>query len=222
MKWRGSATKSGYAVYQLVPSIRHKTGTDFGLWPTAMGVGARQAGQGDLNDPKRGEKLQTGLKAALCPAARQEDSQCAGAHKTNPDSVYSSLKTALWQTPNRENFASRRQVGATDRELLRAGQLKASLWPTAKAEMSGPDYARENREGSGGDDLATSLARGLTSPGSPCPPETVPLKFAALQLGFTSWLMGFSEEYLLNFVPNSSAPSETPSAGPSPQRSSAT
>jgi hypothetical protein len=32
-------------------------------------------------------------------------------------------------------------------------------WPTRKASPSGPDYARANREGSGGDDLATAVAR---------------------------------------------------------------
>jgi hypothetical protein len=34
-----------------------------------------------------------------------------------------------------------------------------SSWPTPKATASGPDYARMNREGSGGDDLVTAVAR---------------------------------------------------------------
>ena len=33
------------------------------------------------------------------------------------------------------------------------------LWPTPKGSPSGPDFARANREGSGGDDLATAAAR---------------------------------------------------------------
>jgi DNA (cytosine-5)-methyltransferase 1 len=33
------------------------------------------------------------------------------------------------------------------------------LWPTPKGSPSGPDFARMNREGSGGDDLATAIAR---------------------------------------------------------------
>ena len=37
---------------------------------------------------------------------------------------------------------------------------RKSLWPTPKASPSGPD-ARANREGSGGDDLTTAVARGL-------------------------------------------------------------
>jgi hypothetical protein len=32
-------------------------------------------------------------------------------------------------------------------------------WPTPKASPSGPDFARVNRERSGGDDLATAVAR---------------------------------------------------------------
>jgi hypothetical protein len=33
------------------------------------------------------------------------------------------------------------------------------IWPTPKSSPSGPDYARMNRESSGGDDLATAVAR---------------------------------------------------------------
>lgn len=33
------------------------------------------------------------------------------------------------------------------------------FWPTPKASPSGPDYARANRDGSGGDDLATAVAK---------------------------------------------------------------
>ena len=37
-------------------------------------------------------------------------------------------------------------------------------WPTAKGSPSGPDFARTNRKGSGGDDLATRVARGQSTP----------------------------------------------------------
>lgn len=36
---------------------------------------------------------------------------------------------------------------------------REELWPTPKAEVSGPDFARSERERSGGDDLATAAAR---------------------------------------------------------------
>jgi hypothetical protein len=37
----------------------------------------------------------------------------------------------------------------------------AETWPTPKASPSGPDYARMDRDGSGGDDLATAVTRTL-------------------------------------------------------------
>jgi hypothetical protein len=39
--------------------------------------------------------------------------------------------------------------------------LNPKFWPTPKSSPSGPDYARINRAGSGGDDLATAVARSL-------------------------------------------------------------
>ena len=41
------------------------------------------------------------------------------------------------------------------------------MWPTPKSEPSGPDYARANRPGSGGDDLATAVAMWPTPRSSP-------------------------------------------------------
>lgn len=51
-----------------------------------------------------------------------------------------------------------------------------SLWPTPKASPSGPDYARAGREGSGGDDLATAVAR---------------VETGQLNPDWVEWLMGF-------------------------------
>ena len=42
---------------------------------------------------------------------------------------------------------------------LRTDATGCGLWPTPKGEPSGPDFARANREGSGGDDLATRVAK---------------------------------------------------------------
>jgi DNA (cytosine-5)-methyltransferase 1 len=38
------------------------------------------------------------------------------------------------------------------------------MLPTPKGTASGPDYARMNREGSGGDDLVTAMARMIPTP----------------------------------------------------------
>lgn len=44
--------------------------------------------------------------------------------------------------------------------VVRTGECsRRKRWPTPKASVSGPDYARVNRPSSGGDDLATAVAR---------------------------------------------------------------
>lgn len=43
----------------------------------------------------------------------------------------------------------------------RTNDSECSSWPTPKGSPSGPDYARVNRPKSGGDDLATAVARKL-------------------------------------------------------------
>jgi hypothetical protein len=47
---------------------------------------------------------------------------------------------------------------------LTAGSASSSLLPTPEAKLSdsGPDYARANRAGSGGDDLTTTIHKHLT------------------------------------------------------------
>lgn len=48
--------------------------------------------------------------------------------------------------------------GAATRPTLGA-MARFNLWPTPKSSPSGPDFARMNRPDSGGDDLATAVAR---------------------------------------------------------------
>jgi hypothetical protein len=82
----------------------------------------------------------------------------------------------LWPTPRSRDY---KDTGAnTDWEqVARKGRLAgAVMWPTPKSSPSGPDYARVNREDSGGDDLATSVAR--ETPGQ-------------LNPTWVEWLMGF-------------------------------
>ncbi len=68
-------------------------------------------------------------------------------------------------------------------------------WPTPKSTLSGPDFARAEREGSGGDDLATAAARfptptanrrsGLQSHG-------VNVVTGQLNPEFVEWLQGYA------------------------------
>jgi len=43
-------------------------------------------------------------------------------------------------------------------------QVEERTYPTPKGSPSGPDFARASRPGSGGDDLATAIARGASTP----------------------------------------------------------
>ncbi len=73
--------------------------------------------------------------------------------------------SGLWQTPSVEDAGRKGSLeawmewekdGRTTQCRLRNQIWK---WPTPKGSASGPDFARMDREGSGGDDLATEVAR---------------------------------------------------------------
>ena len=52
------------------------------------------------------------------------------------------------------------ELSIDEAEAMISGSLtpaRMEVWPTPKSSPSGPDYARRNREGSGGDDLATQI-----------------------------------------------------------------
>jgi hypothetical protein len=65
----------------------------------------------------------------------------------------------IWPSPT----AADAEGGRTSKGAARpdeCGLAKAArLFPTPKAQPSGPDFARASREGSGGDDLATAVAK---------------------------------------------------------------
>lgn len=113
------------------------------------------------------------------PTPRAEDGQCAGGHRGKPDSLHAAVK--LWPTPNvpgggnppallkkQGNHFVRRSGKKAHLSLDQA----VKLWPTPKASASGPDYARRQRPGSGGDDLATKVG-------------------GQLNPTWVEWLMGF-------------------------------
>jgi len=65
-----------------------------------------------------------------------------------------------WGTPNAHprTFTPR----DVDHGIALANQVAS--YPTPKGSPSGPDFAMANRPGSGGDDLATAIARGQSTP----------------------------------------------------------
>jgi hypothetical protein len=72
-------------------------------------------------------------------------------------------ESGLWRTPCERDHHPSGQRGREGRQV-QVQLAHQVLWPTPKSEPSGPDYARANREGSGGDDLATVVARMLPTP----------------------------------------------------------
>jgi hypothetical protein len=101
----------------------------------------------------------------------------------------------------RPQLAPRTCVTGSGSSLIEMG-----MWPTPKSSVSGPDYARMNRPESGGDDLATAVARtmlptptvscatgGQTSRGGKRKDEKLLAGIAGGQLNPTwvEWLMGF-------------------------------
>lgn len=76
-------------------------------------------------------------------------------------------------TGDNTNYAAAAAKGKLSGQVV---QHARGLWPTPKASPSGPDYARMNRPRSGGDDLATAVARVDVGPLHPT---------------WQDWLMGF-------------------------------
>jgi hypothetical protein len=81
-------------------------------------------------------------------------------------------ESGLLPTPT----AQANQASPSMRDRDAGSWFREDRWPTPKSSPSGPDYARASRPDSGGDDLATSVAR--TTPG-------------ALNPTWVEWLMGF-------------------------------
>ena len=107
--------------------------------------------------------------------------------------------SGLWPTP-------RVPRGGGERSKDRAGtgdlifMARRGLWPTPKASPSGPDFARMSRERSGGDDLATAVARTFKTPtaapfshggsGGELHKQVAP-SGGPLNPQWVAWLMGF-------------------------------
>jgi hypothetical protein len=85
----------------------------------------------------------------------------------------------IWPSPMASDAIGNRTTKGKDRPdeggLLQA----AKMWPTPKSTRSGPDYAREGRDGSGGDDLATFVVK-----------EEYTSSGGALSADWVEWLMG--------------------------------
>ena len=185
---RSGMTRSGTA-YRLQPLAPLTGGIASGLLPTPAATMADKGGRGDLLQAVRGNPSPSGHFKCLTPLARDwkgpgcEDDLPTYAQRV-PTPTVGDSKSAANRTAGRKDPDSKHHSGTTLTDFVR-------LWPTPKASPSGPDFARMNREGSGGDDLATAVAR--TTGG-------------ALNPTWVEWLMGFPLGW------TDCGPSETPSS----------
>lgn len=138
-------------VYQLPPAVRLTRETASGFWhggyptPTAKVYGSAQnEGKVPHKRPSRGTpSLHTMATRGIWPTPTKGDSKASRSRNT-PD--------------------SKAHAGISLTDAVRGDGGTGRIWPTPKASPSGPDYARVNRPESGGDDLATAVARTWPTP----------------------------------------------------------
>jgi len=120
-----------------------------------------------------------------------------GTNRIQQGKAGATLPTAvkLWPTPTVQDA---KNDGGPSQWERNSDPLNVAVkrWPTPKGSPSGPDFARANRDGSGGDDLATAVAKdmmptptanrwdGLQSHG-------VNVVSGQLNPTWVEWLMGF-------------------------------
>ena len=151
-------TRNGTA-YQLQPLARPTGVIGSGSWPTP-----------DASVAQDGEKPDTWL-------ARREREKLKG-QNGNGMGMPLTIAVQIWPTPTKtdaeKGYAS---PPGTTNDRGRQTLSGAVQWATPKAHPSGPDYAKATRPNSGGDDLATQVARRENG--------------GALNPTWVEWLMGF-------------------------------
>jgi hypothetical protein len=157
-----------------------------GLWPTPTANDSK-------NDagPSQFERNSAALNVAVRDPDRFPTPRASDGEKGSPNQKHGdgsptlAAVASMWPTPtagdakasgsrNLEGSSAHAGVSLTD--AVRYGNSSTPRWATPKSSPSGPDYARAGREESGGDDLATQVARG--TPGQ-------------LNPTWVEWLMGF-------------------------------
>lgn len=118
------------------PSLEAMASRD--LWPTPTEGDSRSSGSRNL----------PGSKAH------------AGVSLTDAVTTGDSTTSRRWPTPTTQDASNDGGPSQYDRKSVPLNAA-VKLWPTPKASPSGPAYARAGREESGGDDLATAVARDL-------------------------------------------------------------
>jgi hypothetical protein len=157
-----------------------------GMWPTPIAADAYAAGSRNLPGSKAhaGVSLTDAVRYGNSSTPRREPEMwptpTANNYETSPEvflprrerekakgrngngfGLTLGMAAQLWPTPAARDWRSGKASAATMARNARPlnEEVVARMWPTPKASPSGPDYARMNREDSGGDDLATAVAK---------------------------------------------------------------
>ena len=199
--WPSSGTTSSGTAYRRPPLVPRTSVTDSSLWPTAV-----------AHDDNKTPEAHLAMKARMPGGPRQTI--------TSLNVMVKAVDRGLWPTPTAKDAdasgsrnlpGSKAHPGVSLTDAVRSGNSTTPRWPTPKSSPSGPDYARQDRSrrpDSGGDDLATAVARWPTplmsdaSGGPRARPEDSnarPLKEAVWMGGgggslnptWVEWLMGF-------------------------------
>jgi hypothetical protein len=147
--WPRSGTMRAGKAYQQQPLVRLTDVTESGSWGTPTGSGEKLASS---PTPAMGERYR----------------------RRKGGNLLESVAAKMWPTPK----GSADKMGRPRENDRGDLQAAVTMWPTPKGSPSGPDYARREREGSGGDDLATATAD--VTPGG-----------GQLNPTWVEWLMGF-------------------------------
>jgi hypothetical protein len=140
-----------------------------GIWPTPTAGMADRGDRGDLNTAVKGYPSPSG-HTKMWPTHVESDSRASGRQTTTTGKSHPGTgltdATRMWPTPD-ASMGSGGRVSKNPPTGTRPSGAKQAItlndavkwWPTPKGSPSGPDFARMHRPESGGDDLATAVAR---------------------------------------------------------------
>ena len=168
--WRPKVTKSYRLSFRLRLLARRTSGTDSSSWRTPTNrviepkSSVKKLSGRKATDPQVGLADQVAAaERGLWPTPRASERGDYQRDRGDPLKPRPTLTGAvkMFPTPSAASATGGQTSRGGDRkdELLLGGI--ARMWPTQKSTPSGPDFARADRPESGGDDLATAVARDL-------------------------------------------------------------
>lgn len=161
--WSRAGSMRDGIVFQRRPLAPLTGGIVFGLLPTptVTDYGKNKGGK----NPKGKDRLslQSMARRGKWPTPTASEALREHEYQIGRGKKYPTLTGAakIWPTPNAGDGVrgERKPDGKRGLLLTECAKLGKPEWPTPKATPSGPDYARAGRPESGGDDLATAVAK---------------------------------------------------------------